>query len=229
VQLQELSASVQDYLKVIAKTELAGGRATTSSVSAQLGVAPASVTNMMKKLAELDLVERVPYRGFVLTPTGRRLALEALRHHRLLEQFLVQRLGLSLEDAHEEADRLEHAISERLEERIDEELGFPDLDPHGDPIPDSALQVAVHEWRSLSAVGVGERTTVRRVPDADSAVPDYLARLGIVPGAHVEVVLAAPFGGPLTIRSRVGDHAISRELAAEIGVGEPYENARIVK
>ena len=218
VPLQDLSPAVQDYLKAIAKAELAGERATTNAIAGALGFSAPSVTSMLKKLAARGLVERTPYRGVVLTEAGRKLALEALRHHRLLERYLVETLGLSIAEAHAEADRLEHALSEDVEARIDAALGFPESDPHGDPIPDAKLRVRVPEWRPLSGLTEGESRTIRRVPDSDQEMLSYLADLDLMPGAPVELVRAAPFNGPLTIRSRGGEHAITRELAATIGV-----------
>jgi DtxR family transcriptional regulator, Mn-dependent transcriptional regulator len=209
---------VQDYLKAIAKAELAGERATTNLIAAALRFSAPSVTEMLKKLAERGLVERTPYRGVVLTDTGRKLALEALRHHRLLERYLVETLGLSIAEAHAEADRLEHALSENVEARIDAVLGYPDSDPHGDPIPDANLRVRTPEWQPLSGLEAGESCTIRRVPDTDESMLRYLSELDLMPGQPVELLVAAPFNGPLTVRSRAGEHAISRELASTIGV-----------
>lgn len=216
--LQDFSPSVQDYLKAIAKAELAGERATTTLLADALGVSPPSATAMSKKLARLRLVERTPYRGVSLTPAGRKLALEALRHHRLLERYLVETLGLTIAEAHAEADRLEHALSEDVEARIDSALGFPESDPHGDPIPDANLRVRTSDWRPLSELEEGERRTIRRVPDGDEDLLRYLSSLELVPGKPVELILAAPFDGPLTVRTKGGEHAISRDLAAAIGV-----------
>jgi DtxR family Mn-dependent transcriptional regulator len=218
VRLQDLSPAVQDYLKAIAKADLAGERATTTLVAEALGLSAPSATAMLKKLAERGLVERTPYRGVVLTEPGRKLALEALRHHRLLERYLVETLGLSIAAAHAEADRLEHALSEDVEARIDVALGFPDSDPHGHPIPDANLRLRTEAWEPLSCLEEGESRTIRRVPDNDDEMLRYLTDLDLLPGSPVEVLLAAPFNGPLTVRSRGGEHAISRELAATIGV-----------
>ena len=216
--LQDLSPAVQDYLKAIAKAELSGERATTTFVASELRLSAPSVTAMLKKLAELELVERTPYRGVVLTEPGRRLALEALRHHRLLERYLVETLGLSVAAAHAEADRLEHALSEDVEARIDAALGFPESDPHGDPIPDADLRIRAPGWQPLSGMHEGESRTIRRVPDGDEEMLRYLTDIDLMPGAPVELLLAAPCNGPLTVRLRGGEHAISRELAAAIGV-----------
>jgi len=134
-----LSDAIQDYLKGIYKLQAAGGRATTTALAREMGVAPSSATSMVKKLAVLGLVEHAPYRGVTLTKSGSRIAVEVIRHHRLLEQYLAETLGLGIDAVHAEADRLEHALSEELEARIDEKLGFPTHDPHGDPIPDARL------------------------------------------------------------------------------------------
>jgi DtxR family Mn-dependent transcriptional regulator len=171
---------------------------------------------MTKRLDELGLVERLPYRGVALTEAGARGALEVLRHHRLLERYLVDRLGLSLDEVHAEAEMLEHALSEELEAKIDEELGYPTHDPHGDPIPDRELRLIHGESRSLLDLEPGTHGSIARVPDGDSDLLRYLGELGLVPDASVEVVAQAPFGGPVTVRTRAGEHAISRELADRI-------------
>ena len=134
------TVAVQDYLKAIYALESSGARVTTSALATRMNVRAPSATAMTKRLAELGLVERLPYRGVALTDAGRREALEVLRHHRLLERYLADRLGLSLDEVHVEADRLEHALSEELEAKIDQELGYPTHDPHGDPIPDADLK-----------------------------------------------------------------------------------------
>jgi DtxR family transcriptional regulator, Mn-dependent transcriptional regulator len=215
-QTADLTVAVQDYLKAIYALEIAGERVTTSALAARMSVSAPSATAMTKRLAELGLVERAPYRGVVLTDEGRRGALEVLRHHRLLERYLVDRLGLSLDEVHVEADRLEHALSEELEAKIDAELGFPTHDPHGDPIPDSELRVAAGGARTLVDLAPGERASVSRVPDGNPELLRYLAELGLVPGSDVELVSQAPFGGPVTMRTDTGEHAISRELADRI-------------
>ncbi len=183
-----------------------------------MGVAPPSVTGMLKKLAALGLVEHERYRGAVLTETGRRAAIELTRHHRLLEMYLAQNLGLGIDAVHAEADRLEHALSEELEARIDAELGFPTRDPHGDPIPDASLEVESDALRPLTALAVGERATIGRVPDGDSELLRYLSRLELVPGRRVELRDSAPFDGPLTVAVGEEQHALAREVAGLIGV-----------
>jgi DtxR family transcriptional regulator, Mn-dependent transcriptional regulator len=212
----DLTVAVQDYLKAIYALEAAGERVTTSALATRMGVSAPSATAMTKRLAELGLVERAPYRGVSLTEEGRLGALEVLRHHRLLERYLVDRLGLSLDEVHVEADRLEHALSEALEAKIDAELGYPTHDPHGDPIPDSELRVSESGRRTLCDCEAGERVTVSRVPDADPELLRYLSNLGLVPGSEVELVSFAPFGGPVTVRTSTGEHSISRELADRV-------------
>jgi DtxR family Mn-dependent transcriptional regulator len=213
----DLTVAVQDYLKAIYTLESSGRRVTTSALAARMRVSAPSATAMTKRLAELGLVERRPYKGVALTENGRRGALEVLRHHRLLERYLADRLGLTIDEVHAEADRLEHALSEELEAKIDEELGFPTHDPHGDPIPDRDLHVRKGRNRTLEDLRRGERATVSRVPDGDPDLLRYLSELALIPGARVELVELAPFGGPVTVRTDSGDNAISRELARRIG------------
>ena len=195
-----------------------GGRASTSALAERMGVAPASATAMLKKLDVLGLAEHEPYRGARLTSAGERAAIEMIRHHRLLEQYLSQTLGLSIDAVHAEADRLEHALSEELEAVIDESLGFPTHDPHGDPIPSATRELAHGEEVSLADLEPGGAAVVRRVPDSDPELLRYLDELGLVPGERVEQRAAAPFEGPVTIAARGGEHAISRDLAGRIGV-----------
>ncbi|HEV3479427.1 MAG TPA: metal-dependent transcriptional regulator [Gaiellaceae bacterium] len=214
----ELTDAIQDYLKEIYKLEAGGRRATTSALAEVLEVSPPSVTAMLKKLATLGLVKHERYRGAALTAAGERVALEVIRHHRLIEQYLVETLGLPLDAVHVEADRLEHALSEELEGHIDRTLGFPTSDPHGDPIPGPDLRVVPSEATPLSTLEAGAEATVCRVPDRDGDVLRYLTKLKLVPGSRLEVRESAPFGGPLTIRVGGDEHAISRELAAQIGV-----------
>jgi DtxR family Mn-dependent transcriptional regulator len=212
----DLTVAVQDYLKAIYVLESSGERVTTSALARRMGVSAPSATAMTKRLDELGLVERLPYRGVALTDEGQRGALEVVRHHRLLERYLVDRLGLTLDEVHAEAELLEHALSEELEAKIDAELGFPTHDPHGDPIPDSELRLVHGEARTLLDLEPGTSGSITRVPDGDSELLRYLGELGIVPDASVEMVAHAPFGGPVTIRTASGDHAISRELADRI-------------
>jgi DtxR family transcriptional regulator, Mn-dependent transcriptional regulator len=214
----DLSDAIQDYLKEIYKLQAGGERATTSAIARRMRVAPSSATSMVKKLAALDLVSHAPYRGVELTEAGRKIALEVIRHHRLLEQYLAKTLGLGIDAVHAEADRLEHVLSEELEQRIDEALGYPTHDPHGDPIPDADLNVERSRLRSLAALEPGERAVVRHVPDEDAALLRYLKELALVPGRRVTMRASEPFGGPLTVAVGGAERAISRDLAAKIGV-----------
>jgi DtxR family transcriptional regulator, Mn-dependent transcriptional regulator len=214
----ELSVAIQDYLKEIYKLQSAGERPTTTAIARRMGVAPSSVTSMLKKLTVLGFAQHAPYRGVSLTETGEGIALEIVRHHRLIEMYLAQTLGLPIDALHAEADRLEHVLSEELEARIDEQLGFPTHDPHGDPIPDAGLKVERSSLRPLADLEPGEKATVRRVPDGDADLLRYLAELTLVPGRRVTMRRTAPFNGPLTIDVDGTEHAVSRELADQIGV-----------
>jgi DtxR family transcriptional regulator, Mn-dependent transcriptional regulator len=214
----ELTDAIQDYVKEIYKLEASGRRVSTSALAAELGISPPSVTSMLKKLATLDLVKHERYHGARLTPKGERVALEVIRHHRLIEQYLSQTLGLPIDALHVEADRLEHALSEELEAHIDRSLGFPTRDPHGDPIPGPDLTIERVKVTPLSTLETGEKATVERIPDGDGELLRYLSKLKLTPGRRVEVRESAPFDGPLTVRVGGADHAISRELAAQIGV-----------
>ena len=216
----ELTVAVQDYLKAIYVLAAAGERVTTSALASRMGVSAPSATAMTKRLAELGLVERAPYRGVELTDRGRLGALEVLRHHRLLESYLADRLGLALDEVHAEAELLEHALTEELEAKIDAELGYPTRDPHGDPIPDRDLRLEDGRDRTLLDLEPGKGAVVSRVPDTKRDLLRYLGELGLVPGEEVEVVAFAPFGGPVSLRTREGEHAISRELAAQIRAGD---------
>ena len=214
----DLSAAIQDYLKEIYKLQSEGTRPTTSAIARRMGVAPSSVTSMLKKLAALGLVEHSPYRGVELSEAGRKIALEVIRHHRLLEQYLAETLGVPIDAVHAEADKLEHVLSEELEARIDEQLGYPTHDPHGDPIPDAGLRMETKHLRSLDTLEPGEQATIRRVPDSDSELLRYLAGLQLVPGGLVTMRRAEPFDGPVTVAVEGREHAISRELAMQIGI-----------
>ncbi len=219
-----VSESAQDYLKAIWKLQRADEMSTTALADA-LGVSPASATAMLKKLATLGLVVHERYHGATLTPTGERMALEVVRHHRLLELYLMEALGLSWDQVHEEAERLEHHLSDELEARIDRALGFPTRDPHGDPIPSPELLLQSDEMVCLSDLEAGSMTVVRRVPDGDPELLRYLATLGLVPAEEVTIVEQAPFDGPVTVEVRGARHAIGRSLAAQIEVGVEHAAA----
>jgi DtxR family Mn-dependent transcriptional regulator len=213
-----LGEAVEDYLKAIWKLQRQG-RVTTSALASELGVSPASATGMLKKLAGLRLVAHERYRGAALTPAGERVALEVVRHHRLLELYLTEALGLGWDEVHDEADRLEHHLSEELEARIDAALGHPRRDPHGDPIPSVDLELEGQETRPLTEVAEGVSAVVARVPGEDAGLLRYLAELGLAPDSEVVVVERAPYGGPVTVAVGGRRHAIGHELAAQIEVG----------
>ena len=219
-----VSESAQDYLKAIWKLQRSGEMSTTALADA-LDVSPASATAMLKKLATLGLVVHERYHGATLTPTGERMALEVVRHHRLLELYLMEALGLSWDQVHEEAERLEHHLSDELEARIDRALGFPTRDPHGDPIPSPELLLQSDEMVCLSDLEAGSMTVVRRVPDGDPELLRYLATLGLVPAEEVTILEQAPFDGPVTVEVRGARHAIGRSLAAQIEVGVEHAAA----
>jgi DtxR family Mn-dependent transcriptional regulator len=213
-----LGEAAEDYLKTIWR--LGGsGRVTTTALAAELRVSPASVTGMLKKLAGLRLVRHEPYHGASLTAAGERVALEVVRHHRLLELYLTQALGLGWDEVHEEAERLEHHLSDEVEARMDAALGFPTHDPHGDPIPTRELVLPDAARRSLNDVPEGVATVVSRVPDDDPALLRYLASLGVSPAVEVVVVDRAPFDGPVTIDVAGARHSVAPALAGRIEVG----------
>lgn len=187
-----LSQAIQDYLKAIYMLGQIERPVTTNGLAERLDVAPASVTNMVKRLARLRLVRHTPYHGVELTEAGEKVALEVIRHHRLLELYLTRHLGLSLDRVHGEADRLEHVISEDLEERIALALGQPDMDPHGDPIPARDGSVAATSAQQLSAARSGQRGIIARVSDRDARVVRELAATGLLPGVALEVVSTNP-------------------------------------
>ncbi len=194
-----LTGPVEDYLKAIYDLERVGEPATTNDIALRLGVAPASVSGMVRRLADQGLITHEPYRGVRLTSDGRHAALRTLRRHRILECYLTEVLGLSWDRVHEEAERLEHAASEELIERMAAALGDPVQDPHGAPIPTRDGRVEESTLRSLAEMGQGDRLRVRRMQDEDAGRLRYLAELGIRPGALVRVLDKAPFDGPITL------------------------------
>jgi DtxR family transcriptional regulator, Mn-dependent transcriptional regulator len=222
------SAAEQDYLKQIYLQQEESGRATTQELAERLGVKPPSVTAMLKRLADHPggpLVEHTPYHGVVLTEQGLAVALEMVRHHRLIELFLSELLDVPWDRVHEEAERLEHVLSEALEERIAAKLGEPTRDPHGDPIPSREGRMDQVCSVSLSSVPAGGAATVVRVPDGDPALLQYLESLGLIPGAAVTVEEIAPFGDVLTVRVAQNAHAVGGSVAGRVLVTLAEENA----
>jgi len=214
----ELSVAVQDYAKAIYTLEAEEGSATTTALGQRLDVRPASVVGMVRKLVALDLAEHEPYRGVRLTERGRSVALEVIRHHRLLELFLVESLGMGWDEVHAEAERLEHALSEGLEEVIAARLGNPTLDPHGDPIPSRKLVIAADRSRSLYELDPGEQVRFARVSDENPEMLRYLSERGIAPGATLELIERQPFDGPLYVRFGDQVHVLGATLARAMRV-----------
>jgi DtxR family Mn-dependent transcriptional regulator len=214
------SEAIQDYAKAIyALQRRADGHPVgTNDLAERLGVTPASVSAMLKKLAERGLVEHVPYKGVLLTDAGERVALEVLRHHRLLELYLAEHLGVPWDRVHEEAEALEHVISEDLEARIAAKLGQPTHDPHGDPIPDADLVIDEGTSAALETLESGAMGRFVRISDSDPEMLRYLDDRGVRLGDQLEVVDRQPFGGPLTVR--VGDrlHTLGGGLARAMRV-----------
>jgi DtxR family Mn-dependent transcriptional regulator len=196
-----LTQSTQDYLKHIFELTEDGRAASTNDLATRLGVKPASVTGMVQKLASAEppLVDYQKHQGVTLTPEGEQAALEVLRHHRLLESWLVQSLGYSWDEVHEEACRLEHVISEDFEARIDAALGHPERDPHGDPIPTAELVMPSDEGRPLSSLRPMQRAVILRVNQKDPAFLRHLDELGLVPGAQLEITSYSSFDNNLTV------------------------------
>jgi DtxR family Mn-dependent transcriptional regulator len=214
----DFTAAVQDYAKAIYALQERDGTVSTAAIAGRLGVTPASASAMVRKLVELELVTHAPYKGVELTECGRTLALEMVRHHRLLETYLSVSLGMPWDRVHEEAEVLEHVISEELEARIAAKLGHPTHDPHGDPIPSADLQLAPDDTRALAALEPGDEGTLARVADADPEMLRYLSARGIAPGAALTVVDKQPFGGPLFVAIGEQTHALGGRLAASMRV-----------
>jgi DtxR family Mn-dependent transcriptional regulator len=218
--LENLSSAVEDYAKAIyaLQRRADGEPVTTNDLAHRLGVTAASASSMAKKLADMDLVDHVPYRGVTLTPAGQRVALEVMRHHRLLELYLAEHLGVPWDRVHEEAEALEHHISEDLEARIAEKLGNPTHDPHGDPIPSAELEIDEGETRALESLAIGDRARFVRISDSDPEMLRYLEARGISLGDEFELVERQPFDGPLTLRFGGRDEVIGGQLAASMRV-----------
>jgi DtxR family transcriptional regulator, Mn-dependent transcriptional regulator len=213
-----ITPAMQDYLKAVYRLgEIAP--VTTQRLAEELGVAPPSATNMAKRLHEQGLLNHAPYHGVTLTPMGRQAALDVVRRHRLLETYLAEAVGLGWDEVHDEAERLEHHLSDRLEARLDSLLGFPETDPHGDPIPRAGADLA--PGPTLLQTPAGAEGTVSRVSDRDPEQLRYLRELGIVPGVRVAVIEHLPFEGPVRIRvlANGGDgqeHVLGRVLAGVV-------------
>lgn len=217
---EPLSRSVEDYLKTIYRLSEGGRPASTSQIAEALALAPPSVSGMVKRLSEQGLLSHEPYRGVLLTELGRLAAMRVVRRHRLIETYLVGRLGYTWDNVHDEAERLEHAVSDELVERMAAALGHPDVDPHGDPIPDAKGSVAHPALMPLADVQAGQQQVVRRVDTSDPERLRYLAAAGLVPGAAVLVRERAPFNGPVTVEVDGRSIALALDLAGVVLCGE---------
>ena len=215
------SQAVEDYAKAIYALELRDCEpVSTNALAERLGVTPASASGMVKRLGELGLVEHQPYRGVSLTADGRRVALEVMRHHRLLELYLVKSLGVPWDRVHQEAEVLEHVLSEELEELIAAKLGDPKYDPHGDPIPTRELTIEEGTTQTLQSLEPGTRGRFVRVSDSDPEMLRFLAERGIAPGDQLEVIDKQPFDGPLFVRfgdqTQVLGGALAQAMRVEV-------------
>ena len=210
--------AIEDYLKTIFTLAEEESPVSTSRIAAARQVKPASVTSMLQRLAKLNLVHYEKHYGVSLTEEGKQIALEVIRHHRLIELYLMKALGFTWDEVHEQADILEHVISEKLEERIAAALGNPSFDPHGDPIPSKDGTIVSRETHLLITLLPGDEARIARIPDdANSELLRYLAQLGLMPGAQIRITDKAPFDGPITLEIVDGEqHIIGHQLAQAI-------------
>jgi DtxR family Mn-dependent transcriptional regulator len=213
---EPLTASVEDYLKAIYNLSPEGRAASTSDIAHRLELSAPSVSGMVKRLSEQGLLEHVPYKGVQLTPEGRRAALRMIRRHRIIETYLVDRLGYTWDTVHAEAERLEHAVSDALIQRMADALGNPHADPHGEPIPTADGLIAEVTATPLPEVALGETVEICRVTAGDPARLRYLASLDLMPGASVTVVERQPFQGPLTLRINDRLQVLGHELGSSL-------------
>lgn len=218
-----MSRSVEEYLQAVYRLQQRGGPVSTTALATHLQVAPASVTGMVRQLDRQGLVDHVPYQGVTLTTAGRQQALRLLRIHRLWELFLTRVLNLPWDQVHHEAHRLEHATSEEVADRLAEYLDHPESDPHGQPIPSRDGTLPDRAAVPLSQVPTGGRVVLVEVPDDDPELLRYLGQLNLCPGAEIEVVVVAPFGGPLTLEMGGGEQAVGRALADQLLVAAPID------
>jgi DtxR family Mn-dependent transcriptional regulator len=219
-----LSESVEDYLRAIYELGRERESVTTGVLAERIGVAPASVTGMLKRLAEAGYLAHEPYRGTVLTETGRRLALEVLRHHRLIERYLAEALGVPWDQVHAEAHRWEHVLSEDLEDRMDATLGYPATDPHGSPIPARDGSIAELPIKRLADLAPAQSAVIAEVRDGDPELLRYLGGLGLYPGVEVTVIARAPLDGPWTIDVAGDRHFVGHAVATNVFVREPVSD-----
>ncbi len=215
-----LSQSVEDYLKAIYKLEADEKGASTSRIAESLDVSSASATNMVKRLSKMGLVNYQSYKGATLTTSGRKIALEIIRHHRLLELYLLEVMGYSWDEVHDEAEKLEHHISEQFEDKIAELLDNPTHDPHGDPIPTKDGIMPEMEMEALIDAEEGHRYMVSRVKNQDPELLRYLEKIGLLPGAKLTVKEKGPFKGPITLLVEDKEQVLGNEVAEHICIAE---------
>lgn len=221
-----MTASVENYLKAVYALEQEGLPGETNRLSALLGgIKPASVTAMVKKLAERDLLEYVPYQGVKLTPSGRRASLRVLRRHRLIETYLVEKLDYSWDEVHLEAEQLEHYFSDKLIEKLAKSLSDPEFDPHGDPIPARDGSVPIQESVSLGDCPPGRRMVVLRVLDQSAESLRFLATNALVPGAEVLILARDHSSGAILVQCNNKDLSLDRTLAFRILVASPSSHS----
>src|SRR5437660_250479 len=214
--IQELAPRISDCLKVIYSMQEHAQKVTTSAVSEQLGVSDATVTLLFKDFAEAGWVEHTPYHGVRFTPLGERKAMEVIRHHRLLELYLARELGYTWDKVHDEADKLEHVISEEFEDKLDALLGYPTVDPHGDPIPSKDGVMSVRRGCTLTQLSEGQTALILRVSDQDSEKLCYLGQLSLYPESRVQALERAPLGRRLRVLVGELPQQVERMLGAEL-------------
>jgi DtxR family Mn-dependent transcriptional regulator len=223
---ESISPHVQDYAKAVYALETrAGGAVSTNDLAERLGVTAGSVSAMLRKLAEVGLIEHQRYHGVRLTEQGRRVALEVMRHHRLIELFLAEELGMPWDRVHAEAEVLEHVLSDELEQLIAARLGDPSLDPHGDPIPTPAFEIEQSQTRSLDELPAGSSGRFVRVSDSEPDMLRYLAQQGIALGERLEIIGRQPFGGPVFVRVGEREHPLGGELARAMRIEVEEQSA----
>ncbi|MCH8019870.1 metal-dependent transcriptional regulator [candidate division KSB1 bacterium] len=215
-----ITQAVQDYLKIIFKLANNGKAVSTNAIAERLQISQASVTGMIKKLSDLKLTTHRPYYGVELTQTGRKIALEIIRHHRLLELYLAEALGYSWDRVHDEAEKLEHVISEEFEDKMARILGNPTADPHGAPIPSKDGLIEERTLECLSVIDAGQKVQVKEVSDKDPEMLRYLGDIGIFPDVMIDVMEKAPFGGPLLIKVAGKEYNLGERLTDNILVSQ---------
>jgi DtxR family Mn-dependent transcriptional regulator len=212
------NVSTEDYIKAVYRLEREGEKVTTSALAGRLQLADASITDMIKKLSDKGLIHYEPYRGVGLTVRGKRAALKIVRRHRLWEMYLVKFLGFSWDQVHDEAERLEHVTSDEMEKRLDSALGFPSVDPHGDPIPDADGILEHPEFKALTEFAVGDVVKVLRVSDDDTEMLQFATRVGLVLNKKLTVKEKMGFDGSMVVRVGGKEQFVSKEMASAIFV-----------